>query len=110
MRAPSDEELQAAAEHFAGSIGRDETYPTEPVDVFAGEGGGGGDLLSDLGAEEVEQELLSDIDEPATPRTVVVGGGGDQRAQLAGARRGRGRRGDRPARAERATATCPRRS
>ena len=76
VRAPSDEELQAAAEHFAGSIGRDDTYPTEPVDVFAGEGGGGGDLLSDLGAEEVEQELLSDIDEPATPRTVVVGGEG----------------------------------
>ena len=101
VRAPSDEELQAAAEHFAGSIGRDDTYPTEPVDVFAGEGGGGGDLLSDLGAEEVEQELLSDIDEPATPRTVVVGRGGDQRAQLAGARGGRGRRGDRSARAER---------
>ena len=39
VRAPSDEELQAAAEHFAGSIGRDDTYPTEPVDVFAGEGG-----------------------------------------------------------------------
>src|SRR6476619_7604927 len=34
VRAPSEEELQAAAEHFAGSIGREETYPTEPVDVF----------------------------------------------------------------------------
>jgi phosphatidate cytidylyltransferase len=76
VRAPSEEELQAAAEHFAGSIGREETYPTEPVDVFAGEGGGGGDLLSDLGAEEVEQELLSDIDEAPTPRTVVVGAEG----------------------------------
>ena len=76
VRAPSDEELQAAAEHFAGSIDRDDSYPTEPVDVFAGEGGGGGDLLSDLGAEEVEQELLSDIDEPSTPRTVVVGAEG----------------------------------
>jgi len=37
VRAPSEEELQAAAEHFAGSIGREETYPTEPVDVFGGE-------------------------------------------------------------------------
>jgi phosphatidate cytidylyltransferase len=75
VRAPSDEELQAAAEHFAGSIGRDETYPTEPVDVFGGESRDS-DLLSDLGAEEVEEELLSDIDEPAAPRTVVVGGEG----------------------------------
>ncbi|MDP9184347.1 MAG: hypothetical protein M3O29_01605, partial [Actinomycetota bacterium] len=36
VRAPSEEELQAAAEHFAGSLERSETYPTEPVDVFAG--------------------------------------------------------------------------
>jgi len=75
VRAPSDDELQAAAEHFAGSIGRDETYPTEPVDVFAGETRDG-DLLSELGAEEVEEELLSDIEGPAAPRTVVVGAEG----------------------------------
>ena len=75
VRAPSDEELQAAAEHFAGSIGREESYPTEPVDVFGGETGDQ-DLLSELGAEEVEEELLSDIDEPTAPRTVVVGAEG----------------------------------
>jgi phosphatidate cytidylyltransferase len=75
VRAPSEDELQAAAEHFAGSIGREETYPTEPVDVFGGERGDA-DLLSDLGAEEVEEELLSDIDESSAPRTVVVGGEG----------------------------------
>jgi phosphatidate cytidylyltransferase len=75
VRAPSEEELQAAAEHFAGSIGGEETYPTEPVDVFAGESRDS-DLLSDLGAEEVEEELLSDIDESSAPRTVVVGGEG----------------------------------
>src|SRR5690349_17947900 len=75
VRAPSEEELQAAAEHFAGSIGREETYPTEPVDVFGGESRDS-DLLSDLGAEEVEEELLSDIDESSAPRTVVVGGEG----------------------------------
>jgi phosphatidate cytidylyltransferase len=74
VRAPSEDELQAAAEHFAGSIGREETYPTEPVDVLAGEPRE--DLLSELGAEEVEEELLSDIDETAAPRTVVVGGEG----------------------------------
>ncbi len=75
VRAPSDEELQAAAEHFAGSIGREETYPTEPVDVLGGEARDE-DLLSELGAEEVEEELLSDIDEAAAPRTVVVGAEG----------------------------------
>src|SRR3954454_11558395 len=50
VRAPSDEELQAAAEHFAGSIGREDTYPTEPVDVSGGETRDE-DLLSELGAE-----------------------------------------------------------
>jgi phosphatidate cytidylyltransferase len=72
VRAPSDEALEAAADHFAGSLERDETYPTEPVDVFAG-AERPNDLLSDLGAEDVEEELLSDIDEAAVPRTVVVG-------------------------------------
>jgi phosphatidate cytidylyltransferase len=32
--------------------------------------------LSDLGAEDVEEELLSDLDEAAAPRTVVVGAEG----------------------------------
>src|SRR3954464_7609407 len=91
VRAPSDEELQAAAEHFAGSIGREETYPTEPVDVFGGETRDE-DLLSELGAEEVEEELLSDIDESTAPRTVVVGAG------ERGARAGRSRPPSRSAR------------
>ena len=72
VRAPSEEELQAAAEHFAGSLERDETYPTEPVDVFAG-AEQPNDLLAELGAEDVEEELLSDMDERSAPRTVVVG-------------------------------------
>jgi phosphatidate cytidylyltransferase len=72
VRAPSEDELEAAAAHFAGSIDRDDSYPTEPVDVFAG-AEPPNDLLSDLGAEDVEEELLSDIEERATPRTVVVG-------------------------------------
>jgi len=79
--APSDEDLEAAAAHFAGSIEDERTYPTEPIDVMAG--ADTGDLLSDLGAaepegpEEVEQDLLSDLDEPTSePRTVVVGGEG----------------------------------
>jgi phosphatidate cytidylyltransferase len=69
---PSEEELQAAAEHFAGSLERSETYPTEPVDVFAG-AEQPNDLLSELGAEDVEEELLSDMDDRDAPRTVVVG-------------------------------------
>jgi phosphatidate cytidylyltransferase len=72
VRAPSEEELQAAAEHFAGSLERDDSYPTEPVDVFAG-ADAPNDLLSDLGAEDVEEELLSDMEERSAPRTVVVG-------------------------------------
>ncbi len=76
--APSDEDLEAAAEHFAGPFRSPETYETEPIDVFGGEDGG--DLLSDLGAEEspgadqVEEDILSDLrDAGAAPRTVVVG-------------------------------------
>jgi phosphatidate cytidylyltransferase len=79
--APSDADLEAAAAHFAGSIDDGRTYPTEPIDVMGGPDTG--DLLSDLGAaepegpEEVEQDLLSDLDEPgSSPRTVVVGGEG----------------------------------
>ncbi len=75
VRAPSDEELQAAAEHFAGSLPRDETYPTEPVDVFAGRSSSG-DLLSELGADDVEEELLADLEGSPAPRTVVVGSEG----------------------------------
>jgi phosphatidate cytidylyltransferase len=75
VRAPSDDELQAAAAHFAGSLPRDESYPTEPVDVFGGEPAAG-DILSDLGADDVEEELLSDMDETSSPRTVVVGSEG----------------------------------
>ena len=75
VRAPSPEELEAAADHFAGSLARDETYPTEPVDVFAGEPRET-DLLSELGADDVEEELLSDMEDTSAPRTVVVGGEG----------------------------------
>jgi len=79
--APTDEDLEAAAAHFAGSLGDEGSYPTEPIDVMAGSDPG--DLLSDLGAgqpegpEEVEQDLLSDLDETSSPpKTVVVGGEG----------------------------------
>jgi phosphatidate cytidylyltransferase len=75
--APSDDDLEAAAAHFAGSLEDEGTYATEPVDVLGG-GEGERDLLADLGAaDEVEEELLSDLREPAAPqRTVVVGAEG----------------------------------
>ena len=77
VRGPSDEELQAAAEHFAGSLPRDDTYPTEPVDVIAAPPRDeSNDLLAELGADDVEEELLSDMDDVAAPRTVVVGAEG----------------------------------
>ena len=79
--APSDEDLEAAAAHFSGSLGDEGSYPTAPIDVI--EGSDAGDLLSDLGAgqpegpDEVEHDLLSDLDDGGTaPRTVVVGGEG----------------------------------
>jgi hypothetical protein len=79
--APTDEDLEAAAAHFAGSLGDEGTYQTEPIDVIGDPRSG--DLLSDLGAgqadgpDDVEHDLLSDLDAAgAPPRTVVVGGEG----------------------------------
>jgi len=78
---PSEEDLEAAAAHFSGSLAGDSSYATEPVDALGGSEVG--DLLSDLGAppsassEDVEADLLSDLqDRDAAPRTVVVGGEG----------------------------------
>ncbi len=80
VRAPSDEALEAAADHFATSMPRDDTYPTEPVDVLDSPqeqyDSSGEDILTKLGADDVEEELLADLDESSTPRTVVVGAEG----------------------------------
>jgi phosphatidate cytidylyltransferase len=79
VRAPSDEALEAAADHFATSLPRDDTYPTEPVDVVAtppSHDTADTDILAELGADDVEEELLSDLDEQPAPRTVVVGAEG----------------------------------
>jgi phosphatidate cytidylyltransferase len=79
VRAPSDEALEAAADHFATSLPRDETYPTEPVGVVitpTQEEPADEDILAQLGADDVEEELLSDLEEQPAPRTVVVGAEG----------------------------------
>ncbi len=67
---PSDEDLEAAAAHFSGSS-EEATYETAPVEIIDEVS----DLLADLGAPiEVEEDILSDLHEPAAPpRTVVVG-------------------------------------
>lgn len=70
---PTDDDLEAAAAHFAGAIGDETTYETAPIDIVDE----GSDLLADLGADEVEDDILSDLQEPgAPPRTVVVGAEG----------------------------------
>jgi phosphatidate cytidylyltransferase len=70
---PSDDDLEAAAAHFAGSVGDQATYATAPIDVVDE----GSDLLADLGADDVEEDILSDLREPGEPpRTVVVGAEG----------------------------------
>jgi phosphatidate cytidylyltransferase len=78
VRAPSDEALEAAADHFATSLSRPESYPTEPTGVVvtpSQHDTADTDILGQLGADDVEEELLSDLDQPA-PRTVVVGAEG----------------------------------
>ena len=78
---PSEADLEAAAEHFAGSIRAEDRYDTAPLEggalVADDDGPSEGDLLSELGAEPadpaaVEEELLADLDEERT-HTVVVG-------------------------------------
>ncbi|MGE5227341.1 MAG: phosphatidate cytidylyltransferase, partial [Planctomycetaceae bacterium] len=82
-KAPSDEDLEAAAEHFAGSIrGQEVSYATEPIDVFGEDTGGAADEYLDEGEygyepSEVEEDILADLREPEAPqRTVVVGAEG----------------------------------
>jgi phosphatidate cytidylyltransferase len=70
---PSEDDLEAAAAHFAGSLGDEATYETAPVQIIDE----GSDLLAELGADEVEEDILSDLQEPSeAPRTVVVGAEG----------------------------------
>jgi phosphatidate cytidylyltransferase len=68
---PSEDDLEAAAEHFAESVRSDEgTTPEE----FGPAATDGGDL--DEGASDVEEDILADLDEESGPRTVVVGSEG----------------------------------
>ena len=89
--APSDEELEAAADHFAPTVDEPASaLPVEEVIVggvvgFEDDDGPesyagpavGGDLLGELGADEVEQDILSDLQPEDEPQTVMVGAGGE---------------------------------
>ncbi len=75
---PSESALEAAAEHFAGSVDRDEDPVDEVVTVIASEPATTmDDLFGDEPADQVEEDILSDLDEEdRVPRTVVVGAEG----------------------------------
>ena len=69
--APSEDDLEAAAQHFAADP---TTYETAPIEIVEDEGS---DLLADLGADDVEEDILADLHDPQEPpRTVVVGAEG----------------------------------
>ncbi len=80
---PSPEEIEAAAEHFSGSIHVDDTPEDEPIEeivaVVSQEPSTttGEDLFADIHGGDVEDDILSDLDEDdGAPRTVVVGAEG----------------------------------
>jgi phosphatidate cytidylyltransferase len=78
---PSAEEIEAAAEHFSGSIQVDDVLDEEPGEHVVSEdsesGTTGDDLFADIHSGEVEDDILSDLDEDdGVPRTVVVGSEG----------------------------------
>lgn len=56
---PTDEDLEAAAEHFAGATRADDAVV-------------GAQLIDDEGAGRVERDILSDLAEPEDSRTVMV--------------------------------------
>ena len=76
--APSAEEIEAAAEHFSDSIRIDDEQSDGVGGVVADEPAAtGGDLFADIHGGDVEDDILSDLDEDdGVPRTVVVGSEG----------------------------------
>jgi phosphatidate cytidylyltransferase len=67
---PSESDLEAAAEHFAGTV-RQERYDTEPVDL---DDEGEGTAAGDFGADEVERDLLSDLEQPEEEAPAIIVG------------------------------------
>ncbi len=75
--APSEEALEAAAQHFAGSVGEEHDAVPMDEDEFAQPVVVGAELIDDEGPRGVEEDLLSDLrgSEDAT-HTVMVGSEG----------------------------------
>jgi phosphatidate cytidylyltransferase len=81
--APSPDDLEAAAAHFSGSF-RDDDEGAAPLDEspayasasYEAADEGSSDLMGDLGADAVEEDILSDLQDEGTPRTVTVGSEG----------------------------------
>jgi phosphatidate cytidylyltransferase len=71
--APSEEDLEAAAEHFAGSL-RDEDDPSAFEEARVPMAGA--ELIVDEATGGVERDILSDLDDTSAQRTVTVGGEG----------------------------------
>ena len=83
-RAPTDAEIEAAAEHFAGSVTIEDDelegeMPVEAVTVVSADAveASNDDLFGDIHGDDVEQDILSDLDQDEdSQRTVVVGAEG----------------------------------
>jgi phosphatidate cytidylyltransferase len=78
---PSPDDLEAAAAHFSGSFrddveGAADASPEVAQVSYASSEESSGDLMSDLGAAAVEEDILSDLQEQGGPRTVMVGSEG----------------------------------
>ncbi len=71
VRAPSEADLEAAAEHFAGSI-RDEDDEAVVEEIPPA----GAELGAEGGAYVVERDILSDLEDTGSQRPVTVGGEG----------------------------------
>jgi phosphatidate cytidylyltransferase len=79
---PSAEDIEAAAEHFSDSVRAEDQLDDELIEEGVSVGGDepvstGGDLFADIHGGEVEDDILSDLNEDdGVPRTVVVGAEG----------------------------------
>jgi phosphatidate cytidylyltransferase len=82
-RAPTEQEIEAAAEHFAGSVTVADELEEGPIDeavTIEGEvvsEATNDDLFGDIHGDNVEQDILADLDDDEDARrTVVVGAEG----------------------------------
>jgi phosphatidate cytidylyltransferase len=80
---PSAEDIEAAAEHFSDSNRVDDEVDDQQADEFVSAAAGepvsttGDELFADIHGGDVEDDILSDLDEDdGVPRTVVVGSEG----------------------------------